>query len=114
MRTSLKLATALLAGTVMLMGCSGESEEHSAGDGHDHGDTAMAAVNSMCPMSGEANGDDPTTVDFNGKQVAFCCDDCISDWNNLTDIEKTAKMASLPAEAAEHMDGDEHGEEGGG
>lgn len=42
-------------------------------------------------MMGE-DADPKITVDYKGGKVAFCCKDCIPEWNALSDAEKAAKL----------------------
>ncbi len=54
-------------------------------------------INTVCPiMGGEAASD--VTVDWNGRKVGFCCPPCIEEWAELTDDEKTARLASAAAQ----------------
>ncbi len=78
----------------MFVGC-GSEDEHAGHDhdhdGHDHGieaptpvptsQPAAAAVNSKCPITGNAVNANGTTVTFNGKEYGLCCDDCIKAFN---------------------------------
>jgi hypothetical protein len=65
-------------------------------------DVAPAAaadfVNTRCPIMGNAvDTEDPTLVrEWNGKKVGFCCPPCLEEWDELTDAEKTEKLAAPP------------------
>lgn len=66
----------------------------------------LTSVNTHCPMMGEEI-DPEVTVQWQGKTVAFCCAECIPDWNALSDEEKQAK---LDAASGEDHTGHDHGD----
>ena len=57
---------------------------------------AMTFVNTVCPiMGGKVDKEDPTLVrEWNGKKVGFCCPPCLEEWDELTDAEKSDKLAN--------------------
>jgi YHS domain-containing protein len=74
----------------------------------DGGDAKEAQTNAKCPVSGD-DADQNLTVDYKGRAVAFCCEDCAKDF------EKTPKkyVASLEAQdkaAAAEKDHDHDGD----
>lgn len=75
--------------------------------------TAAAAevINTHCPIMGEEieNPEEATTVEWNGKKVAFCCPPCEDEWAKMTDEEREAALAKAESgEGAGHGDHD-HG-----
>ena len=54
-------------------------------------------VNSKCPIWGTRIEPDKVTEDlireYKGQKVAFCCKDCPSLWDKLSDAEKDAKLS---------------------
>ncbi len=48
-------------------------------------------------MGGEVT-DDGGSVDWDGKTVGFCCPGCVDDWNDLSDDDKSAKLASASSD----------------
>lgn len=58
----------------------------------------VATVNSKCPIMGNTFNSEkvaPELVrEFAGQKVGFCCAGCPEKWDNLSDIEKTAKLAA--------------------
>ena len=85
--------------SVVLTGC-GVSAPQVASEAA----AADTLVNTVCPiMGGEAQSD--VSVDWNGKKVGFCCPPCIEEWAELTEEQKTSKLAS----AAAKPHGDDHG-----
>ncbi|MEO2017198.1 MAG: hypothetical protein ABGZ53_22815 [Fuerstiella sp.] len=72
--------------------------------------TAAAAseiTNTHCPvMGGEIDGE--TFVEWNGKQVGFCCPPCIDDWKDMADVERTEKLAEAAANAETSEDSHVH------
>jgi len=63
----------------------------------------VATVNAKCPMmDGEFNSAKvaPDLVrDFAGKKVGFCSAKCLPKWDNLSDVDKAAKLAAVTAPA---------------
>jgi len=57
--------------------------------------TGQATVNTKCPMSGEALGADACTTTFQGNTVGFCCNNCMSKWNGMTDADRKAKLTPV-------------------
>ena len=64
--------------------------------------TQAAFVNARCPIMGTPI--DPAKVPaeltrtYKGQQVAFCCAGCPTEWDELSDEEKDAKLAAaMPA-----------------
>ena len=97
----LRLVTALTVAFFLLPGCKHEethdhsSHEHGTTTGdaeHEPGKAAAASVNSKCPMMGDPV-DPEVTVSYAGKNVGFCCSDCIGEWNKLGDAEKATRLA---------------------
>lgn len=96
----------LLALTAMAIGCA-ESEAPLA----EESASPVVLANAVCPiMGGEAQGD--VTVEWDGKNVGFCCAPCIEKWEKLSDEEKGSKLAEAAAGKVtnEHdmHDGEEH------
>lgn len=52
-------------------------------------------VNTLCPIMGnKVDTSDPSVFrEWNGKKVGFCCPPCLEEWDELTDAEKTDKLA---------------------
>ena len=61
-------------------------------------DGFAATVNHYCPVmqKNTVNAQTPIerTVEFEGKMVGFCCDDCRDAWNSLTDDERRAMLTA--------------------
>ncbi len=51
-------------------------------------------VNAKCPLMEEAV-EARYTLDFNGRRVGFCCEDCLPDWLELSDAEKEQHLAKV-------------------
>jgi len=83
------VAVLLLATSVS---CSKQGTD-SAADPAAATDTAVTLVNTACPIQG-GKANQKVTVEWNGNTVGFCCADCIPAWNELSDEEKTAQLAS--------------------
>ncbi len=78
----------------ILGGC--KKEEPTTVSGND--DTAKVEfANAKCPIMGSVINPEKITDDlvrdFNGEKVALCCAGCPEKWDNLSDAEKTAKLA---------------------
>lgn len=64
-------------------------------------------VNATCPMMGSPIEADKVTDDlirvYQGKRIAFCCDGCPQKWDDLSRVQKVAKLAeSMSKPAASH------------
>ncbi len=76
-------------------------------------------VNNRCPLMGSpiiaSKVTGKLTRVYKGQKVAFCCAECPSKWDKLTDTEKEAKLAKVkpkPAERhSEHKTDEHHGRE---
>ena len=75
--TNILMAVALLAS----IGCAAKTEAE-----------APAFVNAKCPIMGNDVEADGGATTWNGKEVGFCCDKCVSKFEALDD---TAKQAAL-------------------
>lgn len=103
MRIGFPLALGLIP-VLLLAGCKRDHGDHDH-QHHDHGAVAapvpatggavaapvLAAANTKCPITGDPV-DAAVTVAFEGKKVAFCCKDCIPEWNKLSVEEKRARI----------------------
>lgn len=49
----------------------------------DHGKDMHMAMNTVCPVSGEALDAKSPTVDYMGHKVAFCCDKCVAKFEKM-------------------------------
>ena len=60
-------------------------------------------LNTKCPLMGDkiklAKLTSKTVRPYKGKYVAFCCSDCGSDWDKLSDGEKEAKVPNASAKS---------------
>ena len=78
----------ILTGICLFAALSLTACQSTDGDGQ-----SAAAVNTKCPISGEAVNADSPTVDMNGQKVAFCCNNCAGRWDGMSDADKQAKLA---------------------
>lgn len=102
----LSLFSVLLLGSVALVGC-GETADTTTSDTPK---PILTSVNETCPIMGGDVTADGGSVDFNGKEVGFCCPGCIDKWKELPDDDKAAKLATADSD---HADGHEdHGDHG--
>lgn len=66
-------------------------------------------VNTHCPiMGGKVDGQ--TTVEWNGRTVAFCCPPCLDEWAEMTDAEREAALQNAASGEVSSEHGDAHGE----
>ena len=49
-------------------------------------------VNTNCVMMPDETVDPDVTAMYKGMKVGFCCQDCVEEWNKLSDAEKDAKL----------------------
>ena len=93
----------LLSTSVLLVGGCAPSE------------TAATAVNAHCPIMGHEVADDGGSTTWNGQTIAFCCEGCLPEWNELSDEDKANKLAAAAEKShdhGEHQGHDPHGQEG--
>ena len=64
-------------------------------------------IQTTCPVSGEKLGDKPAFVDYEGRHVALCCEDCRDSFN--ADPQKYLKLLDNPSE--EKAGHEHHGHE---
>ncbi len=55
---------------------------------------SAAMANTTCPVSSEALGKDACTTTYDGKTIGFCCKNCMTKFNGMTDAEKKAKVTA--------------------
>lgn len=58
------------------------------------GEAAPAPINANCPMMQEPV-DPSVTVTYEGQTIAFCCSDCIPQWNKLTEAERGERVKQM-------------------
>jgi hypothetical protein len=56
--------------------------------------TSATMANTTCPVSNEALGKDACTTTYDGKTVGFCCKNCMTKFNGMSDAEKKAKVTA--------------------
>ncbi len=59
-------------------------------------------VNTHCPIMGHEVADDGGSTTWNGQTIAFCCEGCLPTWNELSDDDKTSKLAEAGNESHDH------------
>ena len=67
--------------------------------------TETSLANEVCPIMGGA-AKPSVTATWQGKTIGFCCEECIPEWNSLTDEQKEAKLLAAAAEAKSDSAGD--------
>ncbi len=80
---SLALMT-LIAGLSLSVGCT--QTEAPVAD--------ATPVNTLCPIMGHEIAETGGSTVWNGQTIGFCCKACLPKWNDLSDDEKAAKLAS--------------------
>ena len=98
--TPFKLMLALTAGAALCMSaCTKKEDSGGASDATSELETKTASAatfNATCPMmDGNEVSADAGSVEFNGKTIGFCCEECLGSWNEMTDQEKSDKFAEL-------------------
>ena len=104
MRIAKLLSVALIVVfAVGLIGCKKPAATEKGGGATTKPAATVATVNSKCPMMGNkfnsAKVAPELVREFGGKKVGFCCAGCPEKWDKLSDIEKTAKLATAMAPA---------------
>ena len=102
MRPSLVLACLLLA-------CACATQDSRA---RSSSSRFATSVNRICPITDEAIDPEVTTTD--GQSVAFCCQDCVGEWDALPVEERRAALAKVagrmpPTSQPSEKAGHEHG-----
>jgi YHS domain-containing protein len=55
---------------------------------------SAAMANTTCPVSNEALGKDACTTTYDGKTIGFCCKNCLTKFNGMSDTDKKAKVTA--------------------
>ena len=76
--------------------CKGECKGECEGKGESKDGEKKQALNKICPI-GEHDADGTINASYNGKTVAFCCNDCKEAFASKTDAEKTEIIAKAYA-----------------
>lgn len=105
---SIKILTHLvpLLLLVLVAGCTEPTTSNSKSD-TESAKVATTPINSNCPIAGE-EVDPDVSVQWKGQTVAFCCADCIPDWNKLSDDEKQSKLDAASQDDHSGHDHSEH------
>jgi YHS domain-containing protein len=80
-------------------GKSGEG----AGDAEGEGEAEEAALNTKCPVSDDDIHDPGDTVEYDGRTIAFCCSDCVKEFNKNPD-KFVAKLEKEKGKSGEKSD----------
>mgnify|MGYP001309816199 CR=1 FL=1 len=72
-----------------------------------------APVNTVCPlMPDEAITDSDNVIEYDGKEVAFCCGRCVRKWNGMDDAKRQEMLvAVMPASTVPVVEAPETPEE---
>lgn len=87
--TKLKISAAFVIGAALLVGCAGPN-----GGRVSAAEKSPRRVSEVCIMSGRSvDADGPSTV-FMSKTIKFCCNNCLNDWNRLSEAARLAKLST--------------------
>jgi len=80
----------LVAASAVAFGCASNSKSTAA---------SAAPANKHCVVMIEhpVKEKNPTTVQWKGKTVGFCCADCIDEWNKMSEAGKEKAYAAALA-----------------
>lgn len=56
-------------------------------------------VNAICPIMGGKVTSEGGNTEWKGQKIGFCCPGCESEWDALSDSEKSAKLAEAGEQA---------------
>ena len=90
------------------------AKDAPAKDGKKDDKKKEAKLNTVCPVSGD-DADKSITTDYKGRKVAFCCEDCLKDFEK-NPAKYAAKLEEKKAAKKddhadhEHKEGEEHKE----
>jgi hypothetical protein len=84
----MRIMVATLAALAFLTGCQHQQVRPAPAASA----AVMKPVNSKCPVMDD-EVDPKVTVQFKGQPVAFCCPECIEEWNSWSEEKRTRKLA---------------------
>lgn len=100
---------ALMIAAATLSGCSQQPAETTGDSGNAPSTAAATAtINHNCPIMGSPVTDDGGRYDWNGKNVGFCCPECIEAFADMSDEEKTAAIAEADDSTGDSADDHSH------
>ena len=104
------IAFAVIIVAVAVNGCSQQSPEPLSDTRTSPATTVVATINKNCPVMGSPVTDDGGRYDWNGKNVGFCCPECIDAFAEMSDEEKATAIADADADdaAADNPDHQSH------
>jgi hypothetical protein len=110
LRTTLITAGSILVVVAVLAaGCSKGTAPSGGGETKEA--AMVTVVNSVCPIMNTAidRTQVPASlvVDFEGQKVGFCCGQCPSQWQRLSEDQKRAKLAAALGNGAQPATGQE-------
>lgn len=114
MKSCISLAAILAA--ITFCGCSQQPSSSPENSASSETTAVPATINTNCPVMGSPVTDDGGRYDWNGKNVGFCCPECIEAFAEMSDEEKATAIADADSSAADdtkphaHDHGDEHEE----
>ncbi len=78
---------ALLSAAFTLSAFAADPSPSSSASAAPSAQTSQKAVNTTCPVSGDAVGDigKPVYAQYKGQTIAFCCKDCLKKFNKNPD-----------------------------
>ncbi len=62
---------------------------------HTHSGANAGLINAKCPMMPNCQKPLSVTTDYSGGKVGFCCKGCLSEWNGLSDAQKSERFAAV-------------------
>ena len=109
MKSSISLAAVMVA--VTFTGCTQQSSTSPNSSVSSEAGAAAVTINTNCPVMGSPVTDDGGRYDWNGKNVGFCCPECIAAFAEMSDEAKATAIADAANSHAD--DGDHHSHDHG-
>ncbi len=92
--------TGAVGWAVLMSGCAtdGAANAHGGRQGPSARPTAVATVNTICPISGRAVQPDAPVALYQGLGVGFCGRKCVRTWMARSDTEKRELIAGVASD----------------
>ena len=90
----MKKILALCALVCLLLSGACAHQNDSMSDGQP---MAGAAINTVCPVSGE-KVQPGLTVEYEGAKIGFCCNNCVNEFKGWDDAKKSSTLAKLKSQ----------------
>lgn len=94
------LAATVCMSALVACGCAGQkvSEDHCTQDPHPTARSVPGTpVNKLCPIGRHDTYPLAPRVAYKGSVIAFCCEDCLHEWDAMTEPQRDKVLATALA-----------------